>query len=75
MGGVMPRRCASPWCNALADDGQPWCSWCWQHRGCYADGTPRDPRHPWYSGNPDLHSKTPARVPELCPADEEKKRP
>lgn len=24
----------------------------WELRGCYPDGSPRDPRHPWYSGPP-----------------------
>lgn len=22
-------------------------------RGCFSDGTPRDPSHPWYRGDPD----------------------
>lgn len=24
----------------------------WELRGCYADGSPRDPSHPYYSGPP-----------------------
>lgn len=24
----------------------------WELRGCYPDGSPRDPSHPWYAGPP-----------------------
>lgn len=24
----------------------------WELRGCFPDGSPRDPSHPWYSGPP-----------------------
>lgn len=24
----------------------------WSLRGCFSDGSPRDPEHPWYSGPP-----------------------
>lgn len=24
----------------------------WQQRGCFSDGTPRDPAHPWFTGGP-----------------------
>jgi len=24
----------------------------WERRGCFSDGSPRDPQHPWYSGPP-----------------------
>jgi hypothetical protein len=30
--------------------GKPWDEW--EQRGCFSDGSPRDPSHPWYSGPP-----------------------
>lgn len=27
----------------------------WKVRGCYLDGSPRDPSHPWYKGPPANH--------------------
>jgi len=48
----MARRCATAWCNGPAEPGRGLCTWCYEHRGCHADGSPRDPRHPWYQGPP-----------------------
>jgi hypothetical protein len=48
----MAKRCARPWCSGEAEPGRDVCSWCYEHRGCFVDGSPRDPRHPWYSGPP-----------------------
>lgn len=31
--------------NAYDRTGRPWSEW--EQRGCNADGTPRDPDHPW----------------------------
>ena len=25
----------------------------WKRRGCFIDGTPRDPDHPWFTGGPE----------------------
>jgi hypothetical protein len=66
----MSRRCASLWCQSPTESDRLWCSWCLDHRGCYADGSPRDPRHPWYSGNPELRESAAVRVPERSLVDE-----
>jgi len=49
----MARRCKSLWCHAEAAPGRDVCEWCWEHRGSYVNGMPRDPRHPWYEGPPE----------------------
>ena len=30
-------------------------------RGCFPDGSPRDPAHPWYTGNPDAQGGVESR--------------
>jgi hypothetical protein len=57
----MTRRCASAWCHAEAEPGRDVCSWCHEHRGCFRDGYPRDPRHPWYRGRPGTRPPDPLR--------------
>jgi len=37
-----------------------------KHRGCFPDGSPRDPAHPWYTGTPGGRSITAS--PALTPA-------
>jgi hypothetical protein len=44
----MTRRCASAWCHAEAEPEHGLCEWCYEHRGNHVDGSPRDPRHPWF---------------------------
>lgn len=36
--------------TALDKQGIPFHEW--ELRGCYPDGSPRDPSHPWYAGPP-----------------------
>jgi hypothetical protein len=54
---MMAKRCMNAWCHAPAEPGRDVCSWCHKHQGNHADGSPRDPRHPWYQGSPKATSE------------------
>lgn len=34
--------------GAFDKQGKSWTEW--EYRGCFPDGSPRDPEHPWYRG-------------------------